>query len=356
MKRPLAGLTMSLVVFCLVRNSIGDTSSAVLVESVVPKLVLPDSQPAEEEKADEHKSKPDEVDRPMFSIDVGKVSYFTVNYSQDGGQLATAANRKELLILDATTGKPIRRVNMPSDIISARFAPDGKHLMVTGRMGVRVLDRATGKEVCALGRGGHTRCDFSPSGHVMIVGTMKGATLWETKKWQQIGELTSQKRGWYCSVSFRADGKRLATCSRLEPVVRIWDTEKWDEVASFDMEKAPVYTATYAPLGSKLAATNMSHVKVWDVGTGKELYSLARQNPYTVAFSADGKLLATADRNHSISIRNAQNGHELFKLNGHQSTILSVAFHSNGKHLASASRDGTVKVWEWTTSSSSDSN
>lgn len=303
-----------------------------------------------------HGAVPDLIDRPMFSIDVGKPYYFTANFSRDGEQLATVANRKELLLLDATTGGTILRADTQSDIFSAKFAPDGKHAILTGRGGLRLIDLATGKQIRTLMGGGHTRCDISPDGQTLAVGTMNGATFWETKTWKHVGELIPDQKAWFSSVVYRGDGKQLLTCGHRESKVKIWDTQSWKQSASFDMGKAPVYTAVWNPTGSKVAASSTTYVKLWDVATGEELLELKGHNRYSVAFSADGQLLATADGDNVISVRRAQDGHELYRLKGHQSTVMSVAFRPDGKHLASTSKDGTVKVWEWASSSSSDSN
>jgi WD40 repeat protein len=47
-----------------------------------------------------------------------------------------------------------------------------------------------------------------------------------------------------------------------------------------------------------------------------------------------------------LKVWDTTTGQETLTLQGHTDQVMSVAFSLNGKRLASASRDGTVKVWD----------
>ncbi|MDY6896542.1 MAG: AAA-like domain-containing protein, partial [Cyanobacteriota bacterium] len=63
-----------------------------------------------------------------------------------------------------------------------------------------------------------------------------------------------------------------------------------------------------------------------------------------VDFSPDGKLIATANRDNTVTIW-TRSGKKVTTLNGHKGAIRSVKFSPNGELIASASRDKTVKIW-----------
>jgi WD40 repeat protein len=65
-----------------------------------------------------------------------------------------------------------------------------------------------------------------------------------------------------------------------------------------------------------------------------------------VAFSPNGQMLASADRNGGISLWDPDSGQELFTLSGHKSAVTSLSWRGDSKLLASSSEDGTVKIWE----------
>jgi WD40 repeat protein len=69
----------------------------------------------------------------------------------------------------------------------------------------------------------------------------------------------------------------------------------------------------------------------------------------SLAFSPDGKTLATASLDRTIKLWDAVTGKDLATLKGHTDGLYSVAFSPDGMTLATAGRDRTVKVWDVTT-------
>jgi WD40 repeat protein len=64
-----------------------------------------------------------------------------------------------------------------------------------------------------------------------------------------------------------------------------------------------------------------------------------------VAFSRDGKRLASAGHDHTVSVWEVPTGRELHRFRGHAGDVLCVAFSRDGRLLASGSADGTVRLW-----------
>ena len=71
----------------------------------------------------------------------------------------------------------------------------------------------------------------------------------------------------------------------------------------------------------------------------------------SLAFSTDGKRLASASFDSTVKLWDARTGQEAFSLRGHTQAVECVAFSPDGTRLVTAGDDGTVKVWDarpWT--------
>ena len=68
-----------------------------------------------------------------------------------------------------------------------------------------------------------------------------------------------------------------------------------------------------------------------------------------VAFSPDGKTVASGSWDNTVRLWDAATGEERQKLEGHDNVVTAVAFSPDGKTVASGSGDNTVRLWDATT-------
>ena len=65
-----------------------------------------------------------------------------------------------------------------------------------------------------------------------------------------------------------------------------------------------------------------------------------------VAFSPDGKQLASCSSDETVILWDPATGEKLHTLSGHTDRVFKVAYRPDGKHLATASADGTLRIRE----------
>ncbi|MBD0261337.1 MAG: NACHT domain-containing protein [Tolypothrix sp. Co-bin9] len=95
-----------------------------------------------------------------------------------------------------------------------------------------------------------------------------------------------------------------------------------------------------------LRNVNLHNVNFTHANLGKTVFAETIGGIHSVAFSPNGKLLATGDTNNEIRLYQVVDGKQLLTCKGHKGWIWPVTFSPDGRILASGSDDQTVKLWD----------
>ena len=157
------------------------------------------------------------------------------------------------------------------------------------------------------------------------------------------------------SLSISPNGKFLASGSS-DKTVCLWDIENRNLICTFAKRKDPIYSVAFHPDSNLLASGGGSKYKttegkkviiyLWDINNQELINTFIGHDlrVNALAFSPDGKTLASGSNDRTIRLWDISSGKQLQILVGHSDNVSNVAFSPDGKSLFS-SGGGGINKW-----------
>jgi WD40 repeat protein len=323
----------------------------------------------------------------------------SIAYSPDGRFVVSGSRDGVVCVWNAETGKNRRYLSKEEigrnwNVISVAYAADGRRIVVgkgsvhyysndkgSSYLGwgelfvyrdIRVWNIRLGatRRPLAKGRECITSVAFSPDGRWIASGgkaAMPGkpgapplATirLWDADTGTELRCLHGHE-GEVASVAFCPDGRRIVSGSH-DKTVRVWDAATGAELHCLQGHEEAVQSVAVSPdgrwiasaggeqVGRRLGRGHYPTLRLWDSEPSGALACLrGHKAPVTmVAFSQDGRWIASGSEDCTVRIWNAGSGVQIRCLQGHEQLVTSVVYSGNGRWIASGSWDQTVRVWD----------
>jgi WD40 repeat protein/serine/threonine protein kinase len=295
-----------------------------------------------------------------------KNKVYCLSFSPDGQFLASASSKGNIKIWEMATGRVVQSVTGHSgSVLSLAWGPDGRYLAYGGLDGTARVWDVENNFSRNIFRGHTTAVEavcFSPDSQRLasISPAQAAIKVWDLTRHPERGTFAKVGPGPDIEALAFADGGQRLISITGGGKLQTWNAETSVLENEHSIDVSPVVVspgmlASFDPEARRLAARSRDDarvVKIWDVGTGAELFAfLGHALPITcVRFSGDGKQLVTCagdtsrtGKPNEVRVWNADTGKLKVNVPG-KGQIFSAAFSPDGRWLALGGDAGRVTL------------
>jgi len=192
----------------------------------------------------------------------------------------------------------------------------------------------------------------SPWAPLCAVAGQTQILLYDTRSLQLVGVLPFPE-GIAHTLKFSRNGNLLLAGGgrgSANGKVVVWDVKSGKRIFDVGEELDVVFGADISSDQSMVVlGSSGKAVRCYSTATGELLWEVPKKHTewlYCAAFSPDGVLVATSDRNGGLFVWEADTGRMYLELRGHGAAVTGLTWRADSNILASCSQDGTIRLWE----------
>ena len=194
--------------------------------------------------------------------------------------------------------------------------------------------------------------------HLVSAGSDKVVRVWDVATGEPVriirGEIGDGPAGKIYAAALSPDNRYLAVGGWLvgnpesRRAIRLHDFKTGNVVSLLKGHTRVIHDLAFSRDGRYLASGSADKtVRIWDVEQRKELHTLSghQDNVYAVGFSPDGQRLVSGSNDDTLRLWDVGEGALIREMLGHQDKVRAATFSPEGRYIASGSYDKTVRLW-----------
>ncbi len=190
---------------------------------------------------------------------------------------------------------------------------------------------------------------FSPDGQTLVSASEDQTIQLWTANGSRLRKLEGYYRYTWPLGFVQYAGQVDSLCTFTDHQLHYWDLQSGQCLHSFGVTIQGVLQAFLSPDQQIVACGSYLDYKIhlFDTGTGRRYSTLEGHQSWVryLAFSPNGKCVASASGDQTVKVWNLATGELLQTLVGHQGPVGVVTFSSDGQYLISGSWDQSLRVW-----------
>jgi len=229
---------------------------------------------------------------------------------------------------------------------SAMFSPDGQRIVTTDDKSAQIWDAGSHRLLFTLAHDDIVyQAVYTNDGtRIVTAGGDNTVRIWEAANGTLVRELKHDgKKLRYAAVA--TDSDLVAAIDLDGAVVHVWSTATGALLAELHNDASGYYSLAFSADGRWLATSGGNEVNVFDTSTWAQVRTIPGPSIHSLSWDPNGPRLLTGSVRGDASIWTIPSGARIHHLRESGDSIDAVAFSPSGEFVVAASRDGAEQVW-----------